>query len=340
MRYLGVDLHKREFTVCYMDSSEQYTTKNYQMFQLRNFIQSLKPSDIIAVESTTNSYYFLSKTRPFVKEVKEVNPFQFKVISSSVKKTDAHDAYLIALFLKNGLLPEVRQKTKEEKEILLLAKTRDSLVKDRTALINRIHAALCACGIELKKEGLMHKKNLEGLLELPMDEFTKTAIKSLVPIIITINGSLKELEKEIVSKGKTTKGFECINSIKGVGDLSSTILLAVIGNIDDFKTPNKLDSYIGLVPSVRNSADTERSGRITKRGNKLARTVLIQCAYVVIRYSPYFKSFYEKLKAKKGNGKAIVATARKLLNLIYYTLKKNWVFEDFAAFKKKEKSEF
>jgi len=59
---------------------------------------------------------------------------------------------------------------------------------------------------------------------------------------------------------------------------------------------------------------------------------LVQCTLVAIKYSPYLRRFYNKLKAKEGSGKAIIATARKLLGIIYLTLKNRWVFEDFPNF--------
>jgi len=110
----------------------------------------------------------------------------------------------------------------------------------------------------------------------------------------------------------------------------------VIGNIEDFEDEKKLAAYFGIVPRVSNSNETNRQGRITKRGSKLGRTTLVQCTLIAIRYSPYLKAFYEKLKAKKGSGKAIIATAKKLLGIIYLTLKNKWVFEDFPNFVLKE----
>lgn len=81
---------------------------------------------------------------------------------------------------------------------------------------------------------------------------------------------------------------------------------------------------------VRNSGESVRQGRITKQGSKLGRTTLVQCTLIAIRYSPYLRRFYDKLKKKKGSGKAIIATARKLLGIIYLVLKENLIFEDFA----------
>jgi transposase len=123
-----------------------------------------------------------------------------------------------------------------------------------------------------------------------------------------------------------------------IGPLTGSILLSVIGDIHDFADEGKLAAYFGIVPRVNNSNETERSGRITKRGSKLGRTALVQCALIAQRYSPYLKKFYEKTKARRGTGKAIIALARKLLGIVYRTLKNNWVFQDFPNFVLAEES--
>ena len=128
------------------------------------------------------------------------------------------------------------------------------------------------------------------------------------------------------------KGFDNITSIKGIGPKSGAILLSVIGNIDHFPSRKQLDACFGIVPRVRDSSNTMHHGRITKQGSKLGRTTLVQCTLIAIRYSPYLKKFYLRLKNKKGSGKAIIATSRKLLGIIYETLKNDWVFEDFPNF--------
>ncbi len=137
-------------------------------------------------------------------------------------------------------------------------------------------------------------------------------------------------------KGKDLDGHENITSIKGIGDKSGTILLSVIGDINDFEDEKKLAAYFGIVPRVSNSNETRRQGRITKQGSKLGRTTLVQCTLIAIRYSDYLRSFYQRIKEKRGSGKAIIATAKKLLGIIYNTLKNKWVFEDFPNFVLKE----
>ena len=108
--------------------------------------------------------------------------------------------------------------------------------------------------------------------------------------------------------------------------------MSVIGNINDFETPEKLAAYFGIVPRVFSTGETVHYGRITKMGNSIGRTTLVQSTLVAIRYNDYLKNFYLRLKAKKGSGKAIVATARKYLIIIYKTLKYDLMFENFNEF--------
>lgn len=73
----------------------------------------------------------------------------------------------------------------------------------------------------------------------------------------------------------------------------------MIGDVNHFEDEGKLAAYLGIVPRVSNSNETEHSGRITKHGSKLDRTALVQCALIAQRYSPYLKRYYEKIKARR-----------------------------------------
>jgi len=117
-----------------------------------------------------------------------------------------------------------------------------------------------------------------------------------------------------------------------MGERSTAILPSAIGDSNDFGSESKLVAYFGIVPRVSHSDETQRHGRITKQGNKLPRTTLVQCTLIAIQYSPYLIRFYERIKSKKGSRKAIIATAKKLLGVIYKTFKNNWFFEDSAHF--------
>ena len=201
---------------------------------------------------------------------------------------------------------------------------------------------LTPIGIAAKKAGISRQSLqyylMVGLLEPTevtpagrrlFDERTIERIR----LIKNLNQSIDKINNELKQRGQRLKGHENLTSIKGISDIGATIFLNTIGNIADFKSEKHLAAYFGIVPRVYISNKTVQYGRITKMGNKIARTTLVQSTLVAIRYSPYLRKFYDRLKAKKGSGKAIIATSRKMLGIIYNTLKNNWVFEDFTRFK-------
>jgi transposase len=296
---------------------------------LARFVSRLRGTDEIAVEVTGNTRLFYEAVVLKVSRTVVVNPSEFKVISQSVNKTDGNDARRLALFLSKDLLPEVRMKDKAHAQVASITQTRDKLVKLRTALKNKINNIVSAYGINLKKEELSSEKGLKKVLGMMFDPLVDVELEVLVNQIRSLNKSISDLEKVIKEKGSKLKGHKNVKSIKGIGDLGAGILLSVIGDVNDFANEGKLASYFGIVPRVSNSNERERSGRITKRGSKLGRTTLVQCSLIAKRYSPYLNRYYERIKARRGGGKAIIALARKFLSIIYKTLKNNWVWADF-----------
>jgi len=331
-RYVGVDLHRNRFTVCVLAENGRQYLSAYRLEQLPLFVRKLRPTDELAVEVTTNTRLFYNAVVSHVAKVVVVNPTQFKVVRESVKKTDPHDARTLAFFLSKGMLPEVRMKEKLHAQLASLTQTRDLLVKQRTALKNKVNNILSAHGINLPREKLSSDAALEEVVGMTFEPIVQAEVRVVVGQIRALNQSIAELEKTIKAEGPKLPGHRNLRSIKGIGDLGATILLSVIGDIHDFADPGKLAAYFGIVPRVRNSNEMERSGRITKRGTKLGRTTLVQCALSAQRYSPYLAKFYSQVARRRGGGKAIIALARKFLGVIYHTLKNNWVFADFPNF--------
>ncbi len=328
-RYIGIDLHRNCFTSCILTEKGRSYLRTWRLEKLDVFCDRLKGSDEVAVEVTGNTRLFYEAVSPLVSRLVVVNPQRFKVISDSVNKTDANDARRLALFLSKGLLPEVRMSNKEAGQVKSLTQSRDKLVKLRTALKNKINNICSAHGVNLKRESLSSAIGLEAVQGLEFDPMVNLEIRVLADQIRSLNKSIKELEEAIKEAGGKLPGHKNLKSIKGIGDLGAGILLSVIVDVNDFADPGKLASYFGIVPRVSNSNEVTRSGRITKRGSKLGRTTLVQCALIAKRYSPYLSDYYERIKARRGSGKAIIALARKFLNVIYHTLKNDWVWEDF-----------
>jgi transposase len=306
------------------------------MKKLLDFLCECDKEDVVAVEATGNTRFFVEKVGTSVKKVVVVDPNKFEVIKKSAKKTDKNDSRTLALFLSKEMVPEARMKTGLQAELGKLVATRQTLVGQRTALINTIHNLLNANGIKEKKEVLTTIKGLNRVRglgkEYALNGLVSLQFDVLVTQITSLNEGIKKLEEQMREKGKEFDGHENLSSIKGIGDKAATILLSVIGDINDFEDEGKLASYFGMTPRVHQSNETAHNGRITKRGSKIGRTTIVQCALVAIRYSPYLQTFYARIKHRRGSGKAIIATARKLLGIVYDTLKEKRVYSDFPNF--------
>lgn len=176
-RYFGIDLHRNRFTCCIRLENERTYLTEWALERLEKFVKKLRPSDELAVEITSNTRLFYDAVAPHVGRVVVVDSNQFRVISRSVKKTDSNDARLLSLYLSKGLLPEVRMKDKELGQLASLTQTRDTLVKQRSALKNKVNNILSARGLNLAKEALSSEKKLSEVLELPFDEIVRIELR-------------------------------------------------------------------------------------------------------------------------------------------------------------------
>lgn len=328
-RAVGVDLHTTQLTVCYYNSAKDYSFAEYGIYDVDSFKKSLLPDDYIVFESTGNSNYLYRELSGFKREV--VNTKMFKVITKSCSKTDKNDSYTLAEFASKDILPKSRVKTELQEDLSSVLDTRERLVTARTAIKNKISNLLNRKGIKLGKAKLISKKQMNRLLSIPLNEIAGAEMVILLQELGHLNEQIEVVNDLVAKHADKLPGFDNVATIKGIGTNSATALLCTIGNVNDFSDIKKLAAYIGLVPRVSNSNETVHHGRITKCGDPLSRKYLINCANVAIRYNPILSGFYSRIRSKKGYGKAIVATARKLLAVVYATLVNGWYFTDFCA---------
>jgi hypothetical protein len=159
-RYVGVDLHRGQFTVCTRLENGRRYLRQWRIEELKLFAAQLRKDDEVAVEATGNTRLFYDAVAERAARVRVVNPGQFKAISQSVKKTDKNDAELLALYLSKGLLPEVRMKERKQREVGHLAQTRDLLVDEVANLGQQVVAQLHA---QQPGGGLMEHVAFEAL---------------------------------------------------------------------------------------------------------------------------------------------------------------------------------
>ena len=142
--FVGVDLHRNNFTYCIRENGEEKKIGKCEISDLKGFASLLGKNTVMAVEATGNTFMFCRFLKAHVGRLVVVNPSQFKVISMSTKKTDRHDAKVLAEFLEKDMLPEVRMKDDLQAKISSLTQTREKLVQLRTVLKNKVNNLLAA----------------------------------------------------------------------------------------------------------------------------------------------------------------------------------------------------
>ena len=297
------------------------------------FISSVGAHDKVAYEATGNSLFLYKKLLCVLDEssITVVNTCKFKLISKSVKKTDKNDAKLLAEYLSKDMLPAARIKDEFNARVYALIETRENLVKMTTSFKNQIHNIFVQHGVKLKARQVANEKNLVKLLsDYEFDDATMFQLDVTKRSILQNQALSDEIEDKLFELKDQMGQIDNLISICGIGVKSAMGIKSVIGDIHNFEDEHKLVAYAGLCPRVHNSNETVSHGGITKMGNKLIRKLLVQCAWVSIRYNPIMKAQYEKLRKRKPSGVAIIAIARKLLIQIYFTLKHNWYFNDTA----------
>jgi hypothetical protein len=181
-----------------------------------------------------------------------------------------------------------------------------------------------ASGISLlaKYKGhLFGKAGRNWLNGLPLPDEERAILRRLVDELGRISGQLAELDKVIAQQALDDPRARRLMTIPGIGPVVASTVLASIGDVSRFATPEKLSSYFGLTPKVRQSGDRPaRHGRISKQGNAAARKMLVEAAWSAKTAPGPLRAFFVRVQKKRGAGAAAVATARKLAVMIWHVL--------------------
>lgn len=339
MIYIGVDLHKTQFTVCIRNNGREdfakYSTTpaGYEAFTAR--LLAFNDTISIGVESTGNTRYFKNRMEETGAEVIAINTLKFKVVNESVKKTDKHDAATIAEFLEKDMLPESWLCSQASEELRRLLNARTTLVRSRVVIKNQIHAMLVSLGMEDKKASLQSKRGrqhvLDALHDSPVGAHGLVA-QSLCDTIDQLDESVKRIEDELERLTEGDRVVELLQTIPGCGRIGAWTIRAYTDDIGRFATSKKYASYAGMAPWVQNSNETVRHGRITKRGPQELRTAFVQVVLGMRRAKKLTAELrlmerYERMKPHKGSGKTIIATARKVAVIVWHMLTEDEPFD-------------
>jgi transposase len=206
---------------------------------------------------------------------------------------------------------------------------RDQLTRARTRVKNEIHASL-----QRRLQGKPPCSDLFGVkgrewladLVLPLEE--QESVQAGLRQIEFLDAEIAAVEKLIAQQALSWPEIRRLMTVPGVNLICAASFIAAVGNPNRFMTSRKLVAYLGLDPRVKQSGEAPaRSGRISKRGSPSARWALVEAAWTAVLQPGPLHGFYERTKARRGHGKAIVATARKLAVLFWCMLTRS---EDYA----------
>ena len=367
----GIDVHKAFLSATILTQTgikdtREFSTSLEGLLDLRNWIVE-NDCQRVAIEST--GIYWIPTYTMLEGKVETIvaNPLQIKYIPG--RKTDDLDSEWIAEVCFNGQIKPSYVPCREIRDIRELTRTHVKLNQAITAFKNRVHKILQRAGIRISVvlsdifgksgtiilNGILDGKSIEQIFgELKSKRIKATeaeikeaikgelsqsdifVVKECLETIGFLNTKLKEVDsRTLQSLTGMKKELEIFMSIPGIGFTTAAGVLAEIGNITVFPKPKSLVSWSGLAPAVNESAGKSSNSHITKRGNKYLRTFLVLAANSIAIGKPNkLRFFYQRLQAKKGRKKAIVALARKLACIVHHLLTNN---EKYSEEEMKEK---
>lgn len=262
------------------------------------------------------------------------NPSQIRLIAASRKKTDAHDAKVLADLLRLEHLPKSYAPPQVIRNQRLLTRHRASIGRLRGVVANKIHAILIRNGINHEFTDLFGVGGMEYLHSLELRQMDRFQMDQYLELIRHYNVQIKKIESRIEDYVQHLPQVKILMTIPGISYYSGLSIFGEIGNIQRFSSSKKLVAFAGLNPSVSQSGDRCYTGHIAKQGNKHLRWMLGQCANVAIMHDSTLAKIYQRIKKRRGHNVAITATAKKMLKLIYVILMHNIKYQALQIHKK------
>jgi transposase len=327
LRYAGLDVHKRVVEACVLDAAGHVVRR--ERFALRADTLAafaaahLGPEAHVAVEATTNTWAVVRVLQPHVAAVVVSNPLQTKAIAQAKVKTDRVDAHVLAQLLRCDYLPRVWQPDEATQQLRRLTGRRAALVAGRTALKNRLHAVLAQRLLTPPHADLFGTAGRAWLHAVPLDAEGRAAVDSDLRLLAAVEAEVAALERGLAQSGYGDPRVKLLLTLPGVDVTVAQTLLAALGDVGRFRDGARAASYLGLVPSTKQSADHCYHGPITKAGNGHARWVLVQAAQHLRLHPGPLGVFFRRLAKRKNPNVAVVATARKLVVIAWQLLTKH-----------------
>jgi transposase len=321
MQYIGLDAHKNQWTICVLDANGKKVMTRTILGTWKDLLAALKLIDgewTICFEATCGAGFLSDQLKTVATKVVVANPGKLRLIFATKRKNDRLDAEKLAKLLLLDLVPPVHIPKPDVRAWRSLIEYRRKLMGQRTTIKNRLRALLRGVG-KLAPRLLWTKTGLAWLgaepFAIPADGLHRDL---LVGELAQINEKVRQVTKELDRLGSEEAQVRLLQTIPGVGIRTAEAFVAYIDEAKRFSNTKAIGSYLGLVPTQDQSAETNHLGRITRQGPSVVRWLLTEAAWEGTRRSMTVRSFYERVRRNDPDrGKiAAVATAHYLARVM------------------------
>ena len=323
MKIVGCDLHTRYQQIAMLDKDTGELMERrleHESGEARAFYASLTGAVQVGIEATGHTRWFERMLAELGHELWIGDAAQIRAAMVRKQKTDARDAAHLLDLLLSGRFPRIWRPTMAERDLRQLVWHRQKLVWMRNAIGNQLHALAMGEGVCRKKK-LFTKKGRAELESLALDRWASRRRRELLQMLDGMDSSLKEFDQAVAEQAEQNASAVLLMTHPGVGPVTSLAFVLTIGPVERFARSKQVVSYLGLNPREHSSGGKQRLGAISKQGNPMMRSLLVEAGHTAARLDAELKQDYQRLKVRRGSGVAKVAIARKLAVRMYWMLR-------------------
>lgn len=325
MKIIGCDFHASFQQVAMLDrATGEYTRKKllHASGEAAAFYRSLQGDQVrVGIEATGSTRWFERLLEELGQELVMGDATRIRHLAPRRQKTDARDAEHLLGLLEREQFPSIWVPSAAERDLRELVVHRHKLVQMRTRVKNQLQHVALNEGLQ-KKRQLWSQRGRQWLEALCLPPWTERRRTDLLHFLEELDGRIGELDQAVARAAAQDERARLLQTHPGVGPITALVFVLVVGDVTRFARSKQLASYLGLIPSEDSSGTRRRLGAISKQGNPLLRTLLVEAGQSAARYDPELRRAYQRLCRKKqhtGIGKVMVA--RKLAVRLYWMLK-------------------
>ena len=333
---IGVDLAKNVFQVHGVDAEGGVVfRRQLRRGQVLPFFGKQAPC-LVGMEACATAHHWARELAALGHEVRLMPP---RYVKPYVKrnKNDAADAAAICEAVTRPTMRFVAIKSPEQQSVLMLHRTRELMVRQRTMLVNAIRAHMAEFGIVVRV-GLPQVETLLAVVDNEADDrlppLARACLSGLAAQFMSLQAEIGVAEKRIHAWHKSNEVSRRLETIPGIGPIIATALAASITDPSVFKSGRELAAWIGLVPRQTSTGGKERLGRISKQGDQYLRWLLVAGAMAVIRQAKRRDTanpWLAGLIASKPTKVAAVALANKSARIAWVLMRHGGTYRKPAA---------